>query len=261
MSTAAINPRKFSLIMGNARSGTTIVGSIVDSHPRMICANESAASATFWRDLNRDQIIAEIVGNSAANYTAGRPSSGYQYRIETAQKREADIEIVADKIWNPAMLLLAGDRRLIATLSDRMQCPVVLVHCVRNPFDVIATMHRRSGASLSDRIRWYAMHCEAAQILIERDDTPIHLLRHEDLMASPEETSVELFRFLGDRLSAEQGTAIRQRVFSEPRRTHAEIAWSADLVDKVDELIGRFEFLKGYKLSSGDVLRAHGEVG
>lgn len=150
MQKPTINPSKLALIVGNARSGTTIVGSIVDSHPHMICANESVGSSKFWRGLSRGEIIADIVANSAANYSSGRLSEGYEYRIQTPPKIDDEIDIIADKIWNPALLILAGKRNLIATLSDLLQCTVLLVHCVRNPFDVIATMHRRSGATLED---------------------------------------------------------------------------------------------------------------
>jgi hypothetical protein len=42
-----LRPSRFALVVGNARSGTTIVGSIIDCHPNMLCANETRASARY----------------------------------------------------------------------------------------------------------------------------------------------------------------------------------------------------------------------
>jgi hypothetical protein len=242
-----IVPQKFVLVVGNARSGTTIVGAIIDSHARMICANETTASANFWRGWNRQQIVNEVVANSAANYTAGRPSEGYSYAIETDDKHDGGIVVIGDRVWNPALLLMAGQRALLSNLEQVMGCSVVLVHCVRNPFDVIATMHRRSGASLRDRLRWYTMHCEAIQIIIERS-FPMLLIRHEDLIAEPGVVCQELFGWLGHSTSNEHLARIQSRLSAQRHRSRATVGWSPEVVQEISELTSRFTYLAGYNL-------------
>lgn len=236
----------FALIVGNARSGTTIVGSIVDSHPNMLCANESGASAVFWRGRDRAQIIAEIEENSARNAAEGRQSSGYRYAIPTPYKGE--IGVYADKCFNPALLLLAGDRGLIDRLSDTMQCPVTLVHCVRNPFDVIATMHKRSGAALEDRTRWFFMHADAAMNLLDRGVLPF-VIRHESLVAEPREVSRLMFRYLGQDTDDAHLDRIASVVSTTPKRSRDTVKWAPALIELIEQRLAGYPFLAGYKFS------------
>jgi hypothetical protein len=244
----SIKPERFALVVGNARAGTTIVGAVMDSHARMICAHESMSSMNFWRRLDRRQILEEIVANSRASFATGRRSADYQFAIETEDKAADAIAVIGDKVWNPALLLMAGRRPLLAELEQEMGCPLVLVHCVRNPFDVIATMHRRSGASLRDRLRWFAMHCEAIAIIIERGDVPVTLVRNEDLIADPRAVAAQLFEWLGHPTSEMHLARISDKVYRKPNRSRVEVEWSGDLIHEVDGTIQRFPFLAGYSL-------------
>lgn len=235
---------KYVLVIGNSRSGTTIVGSILDSHPRIICGNETASSATYWRGATFESITVEIHENSARNAKQGRPSEGYHYAIASAPK--SDIAVLADKIWNPAVLVLAGDRMLLSRLQDKMGVPISLIHCVRNPFDTIATMHRKSGATIQDRIRWYFMHCEAIQMLIERGDTPILEMHNEELVRDAQGASRDIFNWLGYPASQQHLAEIRSVVSPTYNRARQALAWEHHLVDEVQRRASAFPFLSRY---------------
>ncbi|NBW87793.1 MAG: hypothetical protein EBR23_13465, partial [Planctomycetia bacterium] len=73
--------RRFVLIVGNARSGSTLLGAVLDGHPQAVIANESASSMALWRDLSAAQIVADVLDNATRNAAAGRPSEGYSYQI------------------------------------------------------------------------------------------------------------------------------------------------------------------------------------
>ena len=235
-------------MVGSARSGTTLVGAIVDSHARMICANETSASVNFWRGWSAREIVEEIVANSAANYAAGRTSEGYSYAIETDHKDSSEITVIGDKVWNPAVLLMAGQRDLLAGLERLMRCPLALLHCVRNPFDVIATMHRRSGASLRDRMRWYTIQCEAIQMIVERSEFPILLVRHEDLIADPSVVSGQIFEWLGFPTSEEHLSRIQRKVYTRPNKSRLTVNWPSEIIGEVAALTSRFPYLARYSL-------------
>jgi len=235
--------RKFVLVVGNSRSGSTLLGSVLDSHANILCANESDESKVFWRSLSREQIIAGIERNSADNTASGRFSEGYHYAIETPAR--GAVEIYADKIWNPALLLLAGDRGLIGRLAETMSAPVSLVHCVRNPFDVIATMHKRSGATLEDRTRWYFMHCEAALSLYERGEA-VYDVRSEVLIADPRETSASLFNWLGQASDAAHLDRIAAVVAPAANRSRDKVEWRPALATSIERRFADYPFLRGY---------------
>lgn len=247
MTSATLQPRKLVLIVGNSRSGTTIVGSIIDSHPNMLCANESKSSSEFWRNRTGAQIIEEIVENSRANSEQNRPSEGYLYGIRAAPK--AAIEVVADKVWNPSLLLLAGDSGLIERLSEATRCPVEIINCVRNPFDVIATMHKRSKAPLDDRARWFFMHCDATLSVEARHGVVSHV-RNEDLIARPAQACSALFDALGYTASPAHLDTIQDRVAGTPSRTRADVEWPPELIEQIERRAKLYPFLKGYAFHS-----------
>ncbi len=103
------------LIIGNARSGSTLVGSVIDAHPQAVVANETTASATFWRDTSRATILGEIQENSRRNRESGRQSEGYTYQVKKEIDSGRSLTVMGDKIWNPATLLLQGSRSRSST--------------------------------------------------------------------------------------------------------------------------------------------------
>ena len=235
------------LIIGNARSGSTLVGSVIDAHPQAVIANETTASATFWRDTSRATMLGEIQENSRRNRESGRQSEGYTYQV----KKEIDsgrlLTVMGDKIWNPATLLLHGDHRLLDRLHEMLGIPIKIVHAVRNPFDVIATMHARSGAPIGNRIAWYFMHCEAVAAIRDRLPAELYLdNHHEDLVLSVEQTLERLCGFLGLPAIPEHAQAVKEMVFATPKQTRANALWQPEEVQLVLDGIARFDFLSRY---------------
>lgn len=237
----------FVLIVGNARSGSTLMGAVLDGHPRMVIANETAASATFWRGLDGRDILREVWDNAERNAALGRPSEGYTYQIGPPPSQKHDIVVAGDKIFNPATLLLHGDHALIPSLEQRLAVPVRLIYAIRNPFDTIATMHRRSGAPIADRIRWYFIHCDAAEALRARLPADRFLeSHHDDLLARPDDELARVCGFLGVGSDDEHRRAVRGGLFASPRKTRSQVPWTDADVQAVQAGIQRFACLARY---------------
>lgn len=241
----------FVLVIGNARSGSTVLGAVLDAHPAMVVANETQASATLWRGLDRTAILGELHGNAAHAAATGRQSEGYSYQIGPGPDAKAEVRVVGDKIWNPATLLLHGDHGLIPSLEERLGVPVRIIHAIRNPFDTIATMHRRSGASLANRTRWYFMHCDAAAAIAERLPGDRYIeSHHDDLLATPAVEIERLCSFLGLPLDHDHVAAVLNVLFERPRRTGTTAPWSAADEAAVRAGIARFPSLSRYGASA-----------
>ena len=252
------NLEAFLLVVGNARSGSTVLGAVLDAHPSMLVANETQASATLWRGLDRDAILDEIRANAAHAAATGRQSEGYRYQIGPGPDAKADVRVVGDKIWNPTTLLLHGDHGLIPSLEERLGVPVRIIHAIRNPFDTIATMHRRSGASLANRTRWYFMHCDAAAAIAERLPSDGYVeSHHDDLLATPAEEIERLCTFLGLPLDPDHVEVVMKLLFDRPRRTGTAVPWSAADEAAVRAGIARFPSLARY-VKDSEVLGSAG---
>lgn len=239
--------RCFVLIVGNARSGSTLLGAVLDGHPQALVANESSSSFSLWRNLTKPDILRDLYDNANQMAACDRLSAGYRYQIGGHPASKDRILIIGDKAWNPALLLLHGNPGLLQSLEERLVMPVKLVHAVRNPFDVIATMHLRSGAPIADRIRWYFMHCEAAAALAHRLPPERFLeSHHAALLAAPDEELGRLVDFVGLDRDGAHLEAVQHKLFSRPRRTAGEVAWKADEIAEVVRRMGEFTFLHQY---------------
>ncbi len=203
---------------------------------------------TMWRGLARDQILTAIIQRASDNAITSRSSTGYHYQMGPPPSKKMDVLVVGDKLWNPTLLLLHGSPNLLGSLEDRLSIPVRLVYAIRNPFDVIATMHRRSTLPVRDRIRWYFMHCEAAEALRERFPAESFLESHySDLVTSPDVELRRIADFLGLPNDPEHVERVRAMLFERPSQTSASIDWDPiDVADILDRM-GRFPCLDRYR--------------
>lgn len=234
-------------VVGNSRSGTTLVGSLIDAHPAMICANESDLSVRLWRDATREQILQDLEQNVRRNLESDRPSQGYHYGIRQDPKDAAQIRIVGDKIYNPSLLMLHGDPTLVPRLESTLGCPIFFVHVLRNPLDVIATMHRRSGQTLIDRTRWYFMHIDAALSQQERLDGDRWVnLYLEDLIDTPDASIHSVTNLFGLTSGPGYLEACRARLFQKPKLTRHDVAWTRDALDEICHRVERYQALARY---------------
>ena len=240
--------KSFCLIIGNSRSGSTILGSIVDAHPNAIVANETMASQVFWRGLSRSDILGEIIDNSSANYRSGRQSEEYQYQIGAAPDSKSTVRVYGDKIWNPATLLLHGDYNLISSLENKLEANVILIASIRNPFDTIATMHKRSKAPIEDRIRWYFMHCDAlAAIEAKMTKSDFLISYHEQLIDSPYEEISRISRALRLPVDPLHFKNVDRFLYKRPSNSRVSIEWTIAEVDEILQRMQGFPFLSIYE--------------
>ena len=237
----------FVLVGGNARSGSSLIGFILNAHPNVVLANESRASGSFWKRLDRNQILRSVQYNSTIKHQNGSPSGGYYYAIDQPLTEKSDMRVMGDKIWNPATLLLHGNYTLITDLEGKLDTRIRFVHAVRNPFDVIATMHKRSGAPVKDRTRWYFMHAEAICSIQERmeDEYFIHV-HHEDLIHSPDEVISGLITFLQLQTNPDYLYSCRTLVFDKPKSTRELISWKREEIEEIADRAAKYSFLQRY---------------
>ena len=239
--------RGFVLIIGNSRSGSTALGSVIDHHPNAMIAQESPASSNFWRNIDGETILRQVYDNALHNERAGRPWQGYQYSTPSFSIENRRIEVAGDKIWNPATLLLHGDIGLIGRLEQTLGVPVQILESIRHPLDCIAAMHKRSSASLEDRVRWYFMHLEATAAIRDRMTfRNYQCVYHEHLIESPEIELTRLFRFLDLTEAQEHANKARDILFKTPERKRATVDWPDSVLRDIHERMLRLESMQPY---------------
>lgn len=239
--------RFFFLVLGNARTGSTLLGAILNAHPALVCANESRSSFELWRNLSRQAILEDLYSNAVTVRQGGLQPSGYRYPIDVPHSSPERLLGIGDKVWNPATLMLHGDASLLGHLRSLLGLNILLIEVVRNPFDVIATMHIRSGASLENRANWYRMHCDAASSI--RKSVPENQfirIHYEDLIASPGDTIKEICDFLGVESDESHIRACLKLIYKDPKMTRQQVKWTPSDEDVVMKTIQVYKHLMRY---------------
>ena len=239
------------VFVGHPRSGHSLVGALADAHPDMVVAHEADVLKYVAAGFGRDQLVALLVRRERERVEAGHVSgSGYGYAVPGQwQGRYRRLSVVGDKKGGRTTLRLAEDPGLADRLAATVGVPVRLVQVVRNPWDNIATMHRRAPRrGLPETIDLYFRMSDTVDALEARTaPEAFHRLRHEDLVAGPASELGRLCGFLGVPVEPDHLAGCTAVVFPEPRRTRDEVAWSDAQRVEVAERVARHRWLDGYE--------------
>lgn len=153
-----VNPEVFVLFFGYARSGHSMVGSLLDAHPNAAVANEFDAIGAYQNGDSRDLLFRNLVAVSTAYKLVGRCQAGYHF----------DVPGVVVQPFEPGKLRVVGDKdggcnaRKQLNILELVEFQryvglnVSLIHVVRNPFDIVATSF---AANTKDLVaRWKRQH-------------------------------------------------------------------------------------------------------
>jgi hypothetical protein len=247
--------RTYCLFIGHARSGHSVVGALLDAHRQIVISDELDALRYLRAGFSRGQLLygsLEIARRQAAGLRrkAGRGGKTYSYHVPGGwQGRAEELRVVGDSQAGWTTRRLGADPGLLRRLRQRMApIEVRFVHVVRNPFDNIATMMLRGGRTFESAFAQYAANCEVIVPLAERIGSQrLHRVRHEALVADPRATLSALCGFLDVEADEAYLAAATAQVYRSPARSRTEVEWRPEDVRRVEELIGRFDYLAGYR--------------
>ena len=238
------------MFVGYARSGHSLVGSIIDAHANAICSHEVDVLQFVEAGFGKSQIFSLILNNSRHFAAHNRVwEHGYSYAIPGQwQGRFSTLRVIGDKKGGGSTRRLAGDISLFEKLKRTVKMPTRIVHVVRNPFDNISTISIRSRIDIREAIQGYFSHAEAnarlQRLVPEHDWINIE---HEDLVARPAHVIAELIRRLGLDTTPEFVEACAAIVRNEPHKSRSTIDWRPDLLQQVESRKNSLSFLRQYR--------------
>ena len=273
---------KFALFIGTPRSGHSIIGAILDSHPLAVVSHEVNALDKISQGFDRGALFSTIIENSRSQALAGRSQSdadhaaGYgqqlsgeddeayaqrssnlpipePYRFDYAVpgqfqgKIGGPIRVIGDKKGGGTTKLLADDMSLLEKLEGVVEMPVVLIHVIRDPYDNIATMSRRTGTGVSEQISRYVWLSEQIDRILEDSEHRRFQIHHEDFISAPDEVIGDLFSWLDLGVEPSHVTACSDIVYEKPHRSRGLSDWEEDEVGSVEAIIERWPFLHRYR--------------
>jgi hypothetical protein len=256
----ARNPRMFAevrtlcLFLGTVKSGGTLIGALLDAHPRMVVSDEADPLRYVCARFGRDQIFHILTKNARREAMKGRVTAR---RIEPysvavpgqSQGRVYRPLVVGDSRAGPTIRRLGEEpgiidrmRAVLGDVDDRY------IHVVRNPYDPISAMVRRGRRTISDAIADYT--AQSARMVMLREllgDDRLLTVRYEDFVTEPAYELRRVCRFLGIDPTPDYLTACAAIVDANRRPERETVEWPADAVAAVQRLINQFGFLDGYR--------------
>jgi hypothetical protein len=242
----------FSFFIGYARSGHTLVATMLNAHPEVVIAHELDAIRFVRHHFSRRQLYSLLLRSDQQFESIGRTWSGYQYEIpDQFQGRFERLRVIGDKRARSSVLQIANDPRLLDRLKKRVKVPVKVFHVTRNPFDNIATEARRHKMSLTEATQWYEQICQAVSVVRPLLD-PSELLdvRYETFAADPAPSLGELCRFIGVEPEESYLEACAGIVWPSANRTRDAIEWTHDDRLGVERLIDKYDTLHSYSFDT-----------
>lgn len=244
------------MFIGYPFSGHSLIGSLLDAHPRMVIAHELDALKYIDAGFRRMQLLHLLLANSEEHARRGRAHEDYSYAVDGQwQGRFEALQVIGDKKGGMSTLRLRYKPILLDKLEETVRLPLKIVHIVRNPYDNIGKMAKRADMESPggepvglERATWryFSLRETVEAVLARRASHEVFDLRHEDFIADPTGRLTELCRFLGVDPSPEYLAASASIVFPEERRRRQDIDWTGEAVAAVAKGIERSPGLAGY---------------
>ena len=280
---------KFVFFVGYARSGSSIVGSMMDAHPNMIIANECNILNKWMKDpqrklkLNKHAFFNGLYRCSVNSATTGFRSSetkqekGYSLAISSSwQGRFTKLRVIGNKqagatanwyIYSPSLFV-----KKCHQLGDTLKVPFHVIHVVRNPFDIIATgLHYKSDAGIPHKLLQSNSSTPALdydktlmpkiiQKTFDLSEAVINITRTcnvkilrvyiEDFVKDPKSAIQSICDFLALECSAEYLQQCSDKAFKSVSRTRDLLVWPPRTRAKVEKMMKKFPFFRGYSFES-----------
>jgi len=242
------NLRAFLLFVGNPRSGTTLVRSLVNASPEALLSVEMNVLQFLHEDFKT--VVGRIIENHE-NFSRNPVWTGYDYSVPAAAKSSAEkIRVVGDKRAAATAKAINSDPALLQRLAEWCPLPIRWIHCVRNPYDRIARGIIARNLPEDALVRdWLTNERGALQVAEFSGPHSFHRIYLEDLIAEP----VRELHTLAEFLELDPGwiEACRSIIFEQPNPMRLQVQWTPKLLAEVEAGIEEFPHLHRYRQMAG----------
>lgn len=238
---------KLVVFIGSERSGSTVCGSLLDAHPDIVISTEFNLVHQMTHGLCKEQLAKLMLYSAQSFKRKGANWTGYSYNIPALhQGTYNNLRIIGDKKANSSALLFAKNTNYIPELESLFNVPLKMVHMIRHPLDVIATISQRSLENFDQVLAFYFKTNWSVQTIINQHPEKVITLRHEDLCAEPIGLLKQLMDFL--EIDANEDYYRECAAFIKPPRqsSRERVQWTPEQLDSIRKHIRQHSFLASY---------------
>jgi len=248
--------KSFCLFIGYPRSGSSLSGALIDAHPDAVMAHELDTLKCIRYHFSIQQIYWVVI-QKAKHFTEvkGNRYSGYSYAVANQwQGRHRSLQVLGDKFGDRTIEAIVKWPEALDKLERDLTVPLKFIHVIRNPFDNISTIHKKTygiRGTMEAAIDWYFSLADACQKIREQyGPERVYDLYLENLIADPRQQLTDLVTWLDLEPEPSYLDDCASIVFSKPRKTRGEVEWTPERIDRVRERIDRYDFLRAMNYDS-----------
>jgi tetratricopeptide (TPR) repeat protein len=199
--TALFPPRRLALLCGHARSGTTLLEQVLDAHPEIVSAEETAtildeAYAPLTRNLRPDADMLTVL-ESSTNSALQQSRAAYFHTMDLVIGRPVGDRLLVDKnpymnYLIPAFIRLFPETRFLIALRDPRD---VVLSCFMQAQQL--SVVKSAYLSLEGTTEDYAAVMNVWRILAPLMPGRFLEVRYEDVVTDLESVARRTLNFLG----------------------------------------------------------------
>ncbi len=243
---------RYCFFVGYARSGHSLIGSLLNAHDEMVVSNELNSLRFVQHGFRRNQVFALVLARDAMFGNMGRLWTGYDYSVPNQfQGRFTRLRVIGDKQGGGSTRRLRDDLGLIERLRRVVGVPIRVLHVTRNPFDNIARMTVKSRFDLRNTIERYSGLCDgvsAVRAVLSEDE--LLDVRYEDFLGDASASLASICKFLGVFAEPDYLRDCASIVEPTAKRARDLVEWTQQDREMVSKIIARHAVLAGYTFDS-----------
>ena len=248
--------KTFGLFIGHNKSGTSLIGSLLDAHPNVILADEVNALAYVSAGFKRDQIYHILLKGSRRELMKGRVTARrlkpYSYLVPGQwQGHYSTLQVIGDSTSGSSTQRFAREPDLLQRLEKSMAgVDVKFIQVIRNPFDPISAMMIRGKRSFENATDHYFANAETL-VDLRKQISRSNLLpvRYEDFINGSGNDLAKICQFLGIEADDDYLKACKSILYKHPEKSRQMVNWEEKWVRIVEDKIGQYDFLQGYSFN------------
>ena len=274
--------KTFVFFIGHGRSGHSIVGSIMDSHPNMVIASEVDVFARLSDGSlvpTKAEIFNALWVNSKETIINGLRSKyakgkGYDLYVDGLYEgRYVDhIDVIGDKKGGITTQMLATEPdkwSQVYNILKSLNVSIKVILVIRNPYDNIATgafygfnpnnianikqsnnTYNIDPAIIQRNIVRYFLYHQAIINAKKKYNLDIIEIHTKDLISDPRGTLLNLCNSLGVTCSDNYLKICSSKIFKTESRTRHLVKWTDEQLVTIQQNIEKYRCLKGYNFNS-----------
>ena len=285
------NVERFVFFVGYPRSGHSMIGSVLDAHPDMIIAHEYFLFEKCSKLLRRGQhlfrdkyaLFNALFANSYLTSTCGwrsnsKTKKGYNFDfgLEWQGKFRA-LKVIGDKSGGSATkcirkgTMCAGFGEKCLSDITSLKMPVLAIHVIRNPFDIIATSALINSQSIYNKtsqggtvhnvtmnelFKWakkvfgYAGTVNNTIARAPKLGIDVLEIYIEDFIRDPATIVRSICTRLGVDCPQDYVDNCASSTFRNVSRSRDLVRWHPIVIRFINKIMDKFPFFRGYTLES-----------